>query len=88
MNLVINTVMMVVISPYLGFELSTKLKNENKKTCLNIFNCENPFIFKDNISMDSFYKNLFFYEDDLIGQFKYDNNLDQHKSFQVLSIWR
>ena len=65
-----------------GFELSTKLKNENKKTCLNIFNCENPFIFKDNISMDSFYKNLFFYEDDLIGQFRYDNNLDSINYFK------
>ena len=32
--------------------------------------------------MDSFYKNLFFYEDDLIGQFKYDNNLDSINYFK------
>lgn len=58
-----------------GFELSTKLKNEKYKTNINIFNCENPFLFKDNISMELFYKKLFYYEEDLLCQFKIDDDL-------------
>lgn len=58
-----------------GFELSTNLKGERSKTKVNVFNCENPFLFKDNISLELFYKKLFYYEDDLVCQFKADDSL-------------
>lgn len=65
-----------------GFELSTKLDEDKNKTKINIFNCENPFLFKDNISLDLFYKKLFYYEEDLICQFKsssHPSNVDFFK---------
>lgn len=65
-----------------GFELSTKLKGEKSKTKINTFNCENPFLFKDNTSMELFYKKLFYYEEDLICQFKADNNLNNVDFFK------
>ena len=65
-----------------GFELSTKLKNEKNKTSINTFNCENPFLFKDNIGLELFYKKLFYYEDDLICQFKADDNLSNIDYFK------
>lgn len=65
-----------------GFELSTKLNNEKSKTTINIFNCNNPFLFKDNISLELFYKKLFYYEEDLIGQFKSDDNLNNVDFFK------
>lgn len=65
-----------------GFELSTKLKSEKNKTSINTFNCENPFLFKDNIELELFYKKLFYYEDDLICQFKDDDNLNNIDYFK------
>ena len=65
-----------------GFELSTKLKNEKSKTTLNTFNCENPFLFKDNMELELFYKKLFYYEDDLICQFKDNDNLSNIDYFK------
>ena len=65
-----------------GFELRNKLKNEKDDIKVNIFNCRNPFIFKDNISLELFYKKLFYYEDDLIGQFQSSNSLDNINYFK------
>lgn len=65
-----------------GFELSTKLKNEKQKTKINIFNCENPFLFKDNITMELLYKKLFYYEENLICQFKIDDKLSSVDFFK------
>lgn len=65
-----------------GFELSTKLKNEKNNTKINTFNCQNPFLFKDNITLELLYKKLFYYEEDLIGQFKADNNLNSVDFFK------
>lgn len=65
-----------------GFELSTKLKGEKNTTQVNTFNCENPFLFKDNISLELLYKKLFYYEDDLICQFKSDDNLSNIDYFK------
>ena len=65
-----------------SFELSTKLKNKKSKTRLNIFNCTNPFIYKDNISLESFYKKLFYYDEDLIGQFKNNDSLNNINYFK------
>ncbi|WP_343339254.1 hypothetical protein TPELB_15970 [Terrisporobacter petrolearius] len=65
-----------------GFELSTKLKDEKNKTEINIFNCEYPFLFKDNISLPLLYKKLFYYEGDLICQFKANNNLSNIDYFK------
>ena len=65
-----------------GFELSTKIKNEKSKTKINIFNCKSPFLFKDNISLELLYKKLFYYEDDLICQFKSDNYLSNVDYFK------
>lgn len=65
-----------------GFELNTKIKGEKNRTKVNIYNCENPFVFKDNITLDSLYKKLFYYEDDLICQFKSDSNLNNIDYFK------
>lgn len=59
-----------------GFELDVKLKGEKNRTEINTFNCENPFLFKDNISLELFYKKLFYHQDNPICQFKADNNLN------------
>lgn len=65
-----------------GFELNTKLKDEKITTKINTFNCEKPFLFKDNISLELFYKKLFYYEDDLIGQFKSEDNISNIDYFK------
>lgn len=65
-----------------GFELKTNLKNEKNETSLNIFNCSTPFNIKNNTCMNCFYKNLFFQEGDLIGQFKYNDSLDNLNYFK------
>ena len=65
-----------------GFELTTKLKDEKDDTKINIFNCENPFAFKDNISLESLYRKLFYYEDDLICQFVLGKNLNNVNYFK------
>lgn len=65
-----------------GFELSTKLKGEKNKTEVSTFNCEHPFLFKDNISLELFYKKLFYYEEDLVSQFKTTNNLNNVDYFK------
>ena len=68
-----------------GFQLITNLSNEKNPTKINIFNCNNPFIFKDNISLDLFYKKLFYFQDDLLAQFKLDNNLSNINYFKYSS---
>lgn len=68
-----------------GFELDIKLKDEKNKTKINTFNCEKPFVFKDNINLELFYKKLFYYDEDLICQFKADNNLSSIDFFKYSS---
>ena len=68
-----------------GFQLITNLSNEKNPTKINIFNCNNPFIFKDNISLDLFYKKLFYFQDDLLAQFKLDNSLSNINYFKYSS---
>lgn len=56
--------------------------NKVKNAQLNIYNSSQPFTIKDNSSIDNIYKNLFYNEYNIIGQFKYNesfNNMDYLK---------
>ncbi|WP_455538331.1 hypothetical protein [Terrisporobacter sp.] len=68
-----------------GFQLSTRLKNEKNPTKINIFNCNNPFVFKDNINLELLYKKLFYFQDDLLAQFSPDDNLNNINYFKYSS---
>ncbi len=65
-----------------SFELPTKLKDERDFTKINLLDCQQPFILNNNLSLELMYKKLFYMDEDLIGQFKYNknyNNLDFFK---------
>lgn len=58
-----------------SFEFNSNHSN-NKTASLNIYNSTKPFTIKDNLNIDTIYKNLFYNEDNIIGQFRYDENFN------------
>lgn len=56
-----------------SFEFKSKINND-KVAKINIFNCDNPIIYNKNLNVENMYKNLYYNDEDLIGQFKSDDN--------------
>lgn len=59
--------------PLSNFKFICKLKNKKVAT-LNLYNCDEPIFYNNMVDIDTMYKNLYYNDNDIIGQFRTDDN--------------